>query len=135
MAHTLTVEQADEVVRILGFDGMVDDSGFGGSFTGSFHHYFLEDGTIIEIGDDCQLQHQRLVEDPADGLVPQNMLDIEDIMGPDVGVVELRREGVMKGFIDLANVDAMSPEQRHIHDLRVLDLTERMLRFTQSIKL
>lgn len=127
MAYTLTQEQADEVVRILGFDGLVEDSEFVAHTMTPFYHYFLEDGTIIEIGPDCQIQHQRLVEDPADGLVPFNMQDV-DALGVDWGVVELRRDGVTKGWLDLcAAPELLTPEQRHIHDLRILDITERTM--------
>ena len=126
--YILTQEQADVVIRILGFDGQVDESQFVESVVGPFYHYFLDDGTIIEIGPDCQVQHQALVEDPEDGLVPVDMKDVEGILGPDVGVVELRKAGRTVGLLDWFNADAATPEQRHIHDLRVLDITERAMR-------
>ena len=125
--HNLTTEQADEVIRILGFDGQVEDHSMIGSGRGPAHLYFLDDGTIIEIAHDCRLQHQQLVDDPREGLVPVDMQDIEGILGPDVGVVELRRDGRTMGLLDWFDVDAATPEQRHIHDLRVLDVTERTM--------
>lgn len=128
MAYTLTQEQADDVVRMLGFDGLVDDSQFINSVAGPFYHYFLEDGTIIEVGDNCQVQHQELVEDDEEGLVPRDKGDIS-ATGVDYYVVELKRDGLTRGYIDLCtNVDALAPEQRHIHDLRMLDVCERLMR-------
>lgn len=127
MPYTLTQEQADEVVRILGFDGQVEDYSLIGSATYPAHLYFLEDGTVLEISQDCHLEHQEMVEDPEEGLVPRDLQDVK-VRGVDYGVVELIRGGKTKGYIDLMNVDTATPEERHIHDLRVLDITERAMR-------
>ena len=123
--HTLTQEQADEVVRILGFDGQAEDSAFIALIPAWV--YYLEDGTVVEIGEDCRVQHQMLIEVPDEGLVPRDMGDVAGILGPNVGVVELKRNGRTMGLLDWFNVDEATPEQRHIHDLRILDITSRTM--------
>lgn len=128
--YTLTQEQADEVVRILGFDGQVEDSEHflkTDEVSSGLHMYFLEEGTVLQIGQDARVEHQELVELNGD-LVPRDMGDVTTL-GVDYGVVELRRDGITKGYIDLCGTpELLTPEQRHIHDLRVLDVTERMMR-------
>lgn len=96
MAYAYTVTQADEVIRMLGFDGQIEDA----QCSGLIHHYFLEDGTIIEVGTDGQIQHQQLVEDSDGDLIPQDMKDVTSD-GVDYGVIAYYRDGKCMGFINL----------------------------------
>ena len=119
MAYTLTQEQADEVVRVLGFDSEVDDY----ELVEGVHTYFLEVPYVLKVYADAQVELLEESEtDPA-----QDTQRVQGIMGPDVGVVELKRDGRTMGLLDWFDVDAATPEQRHIHDLRVLDITERTM--------
>lgn len=119
MAYTLTQEQADEVVRILGFDDRTDDY----ELVNGVHTYFLEVPYILRVYADAQVQ---LIEESDEG-ESRDTRRVQGIIGPDAGVVELKLDGNTKGYIDLLNVDAATPEQRHIHDLRILDITQRMM--------
>lgn len=105
MGYTLTQEQADELTRLLDMDRLVDDYDFIDSLAGPFHHYFLDDGTILEIGQDGQIQHQELIEDPTEGLVPRDtgLFKAQQI---ESGDVEYIRSGKVVGYFELPRAAA-----------------------------
>lgn len=119
MAYQLTQEQADEVVRTLGLDARADDY----ELVNGVHTYFLEVPYVLRVYADAQVQ---LLEESDEGQARDTGL--AESKGVDYGVVELIYAGQTKGYIDLMSVDTATPEERHIHDLRVLDITERAMR-------
>lgn len=88
MGYILTTKQADAIVRALDFDLEVEDY----EQLGTLHHYFLSNGTVLEIGEDGKIQHQELCEQNGD-LVPVDMDDIHSVE-VDYGVVDYSRNGI-----------------------------------------